>query len=117
MRLFTQHRRRAIVIGVLSILVITGLLLIIRGAQTLYDRQFSVPQKTDLAAVASAPAAYQDHYIQVEGGLRLRGFGVCEGDNLFPPGTYYLHMGGRALRLMRLSGSHSGLIRMPQSLS
>jgi hypothetical protein len=115
MRLFTQHRRRAIVIGVLSILVITGLLLIIRGAQTLYDRQFSVPQKTDLAAVASAPAAYQDH--QVEGGLRLRGFGVCEGDNLFPPGTYYLHMGGRALRLMRLSGSHSGLIRMPQSLS
>jgi hypothetical protein len=97
MRRFFQRRPRAIVIVNLSILVITGLLLVSRSAQTLYDRQFSVPQKVDLEAVASNPAAFEDRYIQVAGILTWRGFALCEGRTLTPPGYYALTAGGKGI--------------------
>jgi hypothetical protein len=92
MNIFNRHRR-TIVIGILSILVVAGILLVRQSARTLYDRQFGVPEPVNLTAVASNPAAYEDRYIQVEGELRFYGRAVCDGLTLLSPGSYMLQTG------------------------
>lgn len=99
--------RQAKVNGLLSIIIVVGLLFVRRDAQRLFDRQFGVPQKVDLAAILHDPAAYQVRYIEFEGPI-WGNISVCDemaGHTLGPKSS--LHIGTVALNEMGIIAANA----------